>query len=100
MLGQLKTESCVGDGEFGVTAVDGIASKARAIAEILPARPAIGAVAVCPAEPRNANALSDRECGSDLSVVGTLRSLPDFLAYFFHAPDNLMSKNQWQLRIG
>jgi len=93
MLGQMKTESCIGDGEFGVTAVDGIAGEARTIAEILPARPAKSTFAICSAEPRNANALSDRECGSDPSAatVGTLSSLPHFPAYFFHTPDNLMS---------
>src|SRR5207244_10757706 len=64
MPGQMKTESCIGDGEFGVTAVDGIAGEARAIAEILPARPAKSAFGICPAEPRNANAIYDRECGS------------------------------------
>src|SRR4029077_6296457 len=69
MLGEMKTESCIGDGEFGVTAVDGIAGEARAITEILPARPAKRTFAICPAKPRNANAISDRECGSGLSAA-------------------------------
>src|SRR5207244_12167297 len=62
MPGQMKTESCIHDGEFGVTAVDGIACEARAIAEILPARPAKGTVAICPPEPPNATAMANLEC--------------------------------------
>src|SRR5207253_5654303 len=47
---QVKTVSRIGDGEFGVTAVDGVASETRTVTEILPARSAISAVTICPTE--------------------------------------------------
>jgi hypothetical protein len=48
-LWQMKTESRIGDGEFGVAAVDRVASKTRVVAQILPARSTISAVAIRPA---------------------------------------------------
>jgi len=57
----MKTESCIGDGEFGVTAVDGIAGETRAIAKVLAILSAINALAIRPAEPWNAYAVADRE---------------------------------------
>ncbi len=87
MLGQMKTESRIGDSKFGVTAVDGIAGETRAIAKVLAIRSAINALAIRPAEPWNAYAVADLE----------FRMC--FLADLFHSPDNLVSKNQWQLRV-
>src|SRR5205823_11038737 len=48
-LWQRKTEPRIGDGEFGVAAVDRVASKTRVVAQILPARSTISAVAIRPA---------------------------------------------------
>src|SRR5690349_24580062 len=83
----MKTESCIGAGERGVTAVDGVAGEARVIAEVFPVRLAISAVAICPTKPRNAHAVSNRELRICL------------LTDLFHTPDNLMSQDERQLRI-
>ena len=87
MLGQMKTESCISDGEFGVTAVDGVAGKTRAIAEVFPIGSAISAFAIGPTKPWNANAMADMEF--------RICSLTDL----FHAANNLMARNQRQLRV-
>src|SRR4051812_4918530 len=98
----MKTESRVSDAELGVTAVNRVTGKARVIAKILSAGPAIRAITIGPAKPRDSHAISDRECGSGLSAatVGTLRSLPRFFADFFNVSDNLMTENQRQRWIG
>src|SRR3982751_413632 len=92
----MKTESRVSDGELRVTAVYRVTGKARVIAKILSAGPAIRAITIGPAKPRDAHAISDCECGSGLSaaIVGTLRSLPRFFADFFNVSDNLMTEDQ------
>src|SRR5205823_535131 len=96
VIRQMKTESRIGDGELGVTAVDGVTSETRVIAQILPARSAVSTFTIGPAEPWNADTISDLECGSGLSAatVGTLRSLPLLHANGFDMPDNLMPWNQ------
>jgi hypothetical protein len=57
----MKTESCIGDSKFRITAINGIAGKSRSIAQIFPVRSTISALAIGPAEPRNTDAISDRE---------------------------------------
>src|SRR2546426_12776002 len=59
LLGQMKTKSRVRDHELGVTPVNGVASKARAIAKIFAIGPTIHAFAVRPAKPRNPDATTD-----------------------------------------
>src|SRR5204863_8970032 len=85
-----------------VIAIERVPRKARTIAKILSARSAIRAIPIGPAYPRDSHALSDCEGGSGLSAstVGTLMSLPDCFADFFHSSDNLVTENQRQLRIG
>src|SRR5438270_14011411 len=56
---QMETISRVGEGEVGVAAVDVIAGKLCAIAKIFSVRSTIRAFAVGPAEPWNADAVSD-----------------------------------------
>ena len=92
---EMKAVSGVSDGEFSVAAVDVVAGKLGVIAKIFTVRSTISAIAIGPAEPRNSNAISDFElriadCG--------LRIGPG--ADLIDATDNLMTKNQWQLRIG
>src|ERR1700730_5923772 len=84
---QTKTKSCVGNGELGVTAIDVVAGEARVVAKILAVRSTINAFAIRPAQPRNPDAVADRE-------------IFDALAGLLDAPDNLMSQNQRQLRVG
>src|SRR5213075_1267943 len=88
-LGQMKTESCISDGEFGVTAVDGVAGKTRAIAEVFPIGSAISTFAIGPTKPWNANAISDSElrigdCGLRIELVTNL----------FDVANNLVAGNQ------
>src|SRR5437773_10308422 len=59
LLGQMKTESRVRDNELGITAVDGIAGKARAVAKIFAVGSTVNAFAVGPAQPRNPDAIAD-----------------------------------------
>src|SRR3954454_12535174 len=98
----MKTESRVSDAELGVTAVNRVTGKARVIAKILSVGPAIRAITIGPAKPRDSYAISDCECGSGLSAatvaatVRTLRSLPRFFADFFNVSDNLMTENHRQ----
>src|SRR5438093_7226454 len=98
----MKTVSRVADGKLGVATINCVSGEARVITEICSARLAISALAICPTKPWDAHTLADCECGSGLSAatVGTLRSLPHFFADFFDSPDNLMTQNQWQFRIG
>jgi hypothetical protein len=55
----MKTESRIGDGELGITAINGIASKARSIAQIFTVRSTINAFTIGPAKPRNANTVAN-----------------------------------------
>src|SRR5438067_13620777 len=98
----MKTVSRIDHGELGVTAIERVTGKAPIIAKILSARSAIRAIPIGPAYPRDSHAVSDCEGGSGLSAatVGTLRSLPNRFADFFHSSDNLVTENQRQLRIG
>jgi hypothetical protein len=100
-LRQMETVARVRDGELGITAIDRVTGKPRVIAKILSTGSAIRAIAIGPAKPRDPHAIADCEDGSGLgaAIVGTLRSLPHF-AYLFDFSDNLVTENQWQLRIG
>src|SRR5207244_5296656 len=89
VIGQVKTESGIGHGELGVTAVDGVASETRVVAQILPVRSAVSTFAIRPAEPWNTYAVSDRE--RRMSNVERRRN---FRTHFFHASDNLVPWNQ------
>src|SRR5260370_9807759 len=86
-IGQVKTESGIGRGEFGVTAVDVVTSETRVVAQILPVRSAVSTFAIRPADPGNAYAISD--------VEFRIRSFADL----FYAPNKLMAGNQRQLWI-
>src|SRR3954447_3785444 len=92
----MKTESRVSDAELGVTAVNRVTGKARVIAKILSAGPAIRAITIGPAKPRDSHAISDCECGSGLSAatVGTLRFLPRFFADFFQISHQLVKQEK------
>src|SRR5438046_9494342 len=50
LLGQMKTKSRVRDNELAITAVDGIAGKARTGAKNFAVGSTVNVVAVCPAE--------------------------------------------------
>ena len=86
LLWQRKTKSRVSDGEFRVTAVDGVAGETRTVAKVLPIRSTINAVAVGPAEPWNSDTLTNRKFFCARSNC-------------FDAPDNLVSGDQRQFRI-
>src|SRR5947208_7523404 len=83
----MKTVPRIGNGQLGVTAVDGVTGKAAVIAKILSAGSAIRAIAVGPAKPRDSHAISDCE-------------VRVFITDLFHAADNLVTENQRQFRIG
>src|SRR5205823_2433477 len=94
---QGKTISRVGDGELGVAAVDVIASKFSFIAKILPVRSTISAFAVGPAEPWNADTISNRKVrGASRTGVGL--ALNRF-ADLFDAADDLVAENQREFGI-
>src|SRR5216117_3841966 len=80
-IGQPKTKPRVGDGKLGITAIDGVASETRVVAKIFAVGPTISAFPICPAKPRNADAIADGE------FFNTFADL-------FDAPDNLMPRNQ------
>src|SRR6266536_2086034 len=63
------------------------AGKTRAIAKVFPIGSAISTFAISPAKPWNANAISDREFQICLFTD------------LFHAANNLMARNQRQLRV-
>src|SRR5438105_6373879 len=90
----MKTKSRVRDNEFAVTAVDGVASKARPVAKIFAVGPTINTFAVGPAEPRNADAITDFELQSaDRGWrIGAFANL-------FDTTDNLVPQDQRQFRI-
>src|SRR5437773_4930506 len=83
----MKTVAPIGNGELGVTAIDGVTGKAGIIAKILSAGSAIRAIAVGPAKPRDSHPISD--CEVRISF-----------ADFSDSSDNLMTENQRQFRIG
>src|SRR5947207_14287238 len=62
LLGQMKTKSRVRDNELGITAVHGIAGKARAVAKIFAVGSTVSAFAVGPAEPWSTDAVGVWKC--------------------------------------
>ena len=62
LIGKMKTEAGVSDGEFRVTAVDGITGKTRARAKIFATGAAKFALAAGPAQPGNADAIPLAKC--------------------------------------
>jgi hypothetical protein len=90
----MKTKSCVRDKKLAVTAVDGVAGKARPVAKIFAVGSTINTFAVGPAEPRNADAITDFELRSaDRGVrIGAFANL-------FDTTDNLVPQDQRQFRI-
>src|SRR4029453_10149077 len=56
---QMKTESCIGNGELSVTAMDGVAGETRSIAQIFPVRSTKHTFAIGPAKPRNADTVAN-----------------------------------------
>src|SRR5438874_12548771 len=59
LLGQMKRKSLVRVNELAITAVDGIAGKARTVAKIFAVGSTVSALAVGPAEQRNPDAMAD-----------------------------------------
>ena len=59
--GSAKTEAVIGDDVLRVSAVDRVAGELRVVAEVLAARPAIGANPAGRGEPRNADTVAARE---------------------------------------
>jgi hypothetical protein len=82
----METVSRIGNRELSVTTFDRVAGKPSVIAEILSARPAIRAITIGPAKPRDSHAISDRE-------------IRNFVTDFFDFSDNLVTENQWELWI-
>ncbi len=76
----------VGDRQFGIPAVDLVAGKAGAVAQILAAAAAVIADAAGPAEPGDADPVADRE------AVGIGAPL-------HHHADDLMTRHQRQFRL-
>jgi hypothetical protein len=62
LIGKMKTKASVSDGEFRVTAVDGITGKTRARAKIFAAGAAKFAPAASPTQPRNADSIALAKC--------------------------------------
>jgi hypothetical protein len=84
---QRETIILVGDGEFGKTAVKGIAGKVRIITEIFPAFKAVTTAAAGMTQPGNANQVSRLKSGH----LGTGDQ---------HSADDFMSQDQGQLGGG
>ena len=82
-----KAIALIGNGQFGIAAVDLIAGKAGAVAQILAPTPAIVANPAGPAEPRHADPVADRK------AVGRFALLDD-------RADDLVPGNERQFRIG
>src|SRR5581483_10197729 len=87
----MKTIARVGDGKVRVSSVQRVTGKLRAIAKILALASAVDTLAVGPAKPRHADAVSEHK---RLTKVRR-QSLSDLL----DAPHNLVTENQRQLRI-
>ena len=85
-LGDRKAVALVGDRVLGVAAVELIAGEAGALAQVLPARAAVAALAVGPPQPRDPDPLPGRE------ALGPLPRRLD-------RADDLMSDDQGQLRL-
>src|SRR5215469_8583239 len=83
----METVSRIRYGELSVTAIDRVTCKARVIAKILSAGPAIRAIAIGPAKPRDSHTIPDRE--------GRVS-----FADLFDSSDNLVTENQGQFRVG
>ena len=83
-LREREAEALVGDRVLRVAAVAVVAGEARPVAEVLASARAVAAVAVRPAEPRNADAVAAREA---LAVARGTR-------------DDLMAEHERQLRLG
>src|SRR6185437_513404 len=58
-VGQMKTESSIGDSEFRITTINCIPGKARLVAQILPVRSTKSALAIGPAKPRNTDTVAN-----------------------------------------
>src|SRR5206468_9317864 len=76
-VGQREAEARLGDGGFGVAAVDVEPGEARPLAEVLPAGAAEAAVAVGPAEPRDPDPRARRV---RRAVPGRLDGADDLMA--------------------
>src|SRR5215813_11971029 len=83
----MKTESSICNGKLGIPAVDGITGETRSIAQIFPVRSTVGAFAIGPAKPRDADTLANFK----LRIY--------FCSNFFDIANNLMAKYEWQLWI-
>src|SRR6266699_3799396 len=90
----MKTKSRIRDNKLAVTAVDGVAGKARPVAKIFAVGSTINTFAVGPAKPWNANAITDFELWSaDRGLrIGAFADL-------FDMADNLVPQDQRQFRI-
>ena len=82
----MKTKSRVPDGKLGITAVDGIAGEACAIAKIFAIGSTINAFAVRPAQPWNTDAVTGRKSF-------------DALTDLFDASNDLMPGDERQFGI-
>ena len=82
-----EAKALVGDGQFGIAAIDLIAGEAGAIAQILVPAAAIAAFAAGPAEPRHA----DPVAGCEGVGAGAGRD---------HGADNFVARHQGQLGVG
>src|SRR4029077_7520869 len=85
---QMKTESSVGDSEFRITTVNGIAGKARLIAQIFPVRSTKSAFAIRPAKPRNTD------------TVANFKFRTYFFSDLFHTSNNLVTWYERPFWIG
>src|SRR5437773_4260187 len=90
---EMKAISRVGHGELGIAAVKSVTGESRVIAKIFAVRPAINAPAIGPAEPWNANAVTNVKLGRFNTASPARTDLLD-------AADNLVTKNERKLRIG
>src|SRR6266487_4725168 len=84
---QMKTESSIGGSEFRITTINGIAGKARLIAQIFPVRSTKSAFAIGPTKPGNAN------------TVANLKFRIYFFSDLFHMANNLVTWYQRQFWV-
>ena len=82
-----KAIALVGDGQLGIAAIDLIAGKTRAVAQILTAAAAIVANPAGPAEPRHPDPVADREA-------------VDFRPLLDNRADDLVAEDERQFRVG
>jgi hypothetical protein len=83
----MKTESSIGNGKLGVAAIDGVTGKTRPIAQVFPIRSAIGAFAIRPAKPGNADTVTNFEFRTYL------------FSYLFHSPNDLVTWYEREFRV-